>query len=61
LCVELRHLKLVPLEDVIIRHAHIVWQVDFKKQTLAGSVKLTFEKAKDQVDKAVSEILYIYF
>lgn len=41
-------------EDAVIRHAHIVWQVNFSKHTLAGSVKLTFEKVKDTVDKVVS-------
>jgi hypothetical protein len=43
-------------EDAIIRHAHIVWQVDFTKHIIVGSVRLTFEKVKDTVDKVVSKI-----
>ncbi|CAB3376269.1 Hypothetical predicted protein [Cloeon dipterum] len=40
-------------EDVVVRHAHIAWLVDFKKQTLAGSVVLTLEKVNKLADKVV--------
>ncbi|XP_059477782.1 leukotriene A-4 hydrolase-like [Neocloeon triangulifer] len=43
-------------EDVVVRHAHISWLVDFKKQTLAGSVRLTLEKVIDTVNKVVLDI-----